>query len=226
MISILFTSAEAAFIVGVVPAALARDEPILFERGESLRIGLTVFYNHVVLSLLHVLSRAHAAGTAAAGEPAPSTSAAARRSGEGACGDANDVRPGPGGGDSFVWLAGEPPKATAFVMWTSIHPEMRLRLGGNIFVLPDAGGELAREMARMRDPLHASSEDGCYSGGGSGGEEEHPPPRLAWLLPYYHRHADRAHLAIVVVQGAVVGMMLLVFLYTNHWRSHAVQVRE
>ena len=50
MISILFTSAEAAFIVGVVPAALARDEPILFERGESLRIGLTVFYNHVVLS--------------------------------------------------------------------------------------------------------------------------------------------------------------------------------
>ncbi len=50
------------------------------------------------------------------------------------------------------------------------------------------------------------------------------PTHATPLLAQYLMHADRVHMAIVGAQSVAVGAMLLSFLYTQHWRSHAVSL--
>ena len=42
------------------------------------------------------------------------------------------------------------------------------------------------------------------------------------LLLLYLEHADWVHMAIVYGQSLVVCALLVGFLYTHHWRSHAI----
>ena len=53
---LLFTSAEAAFVVGILPIVLTRHDEILHEHGESLRITFLVLANCLVLSTLNYLN--------------------------------------------------------------------------------------------------------------------------------------------------------------------------
>lgn len=46
----------------------------------------------------------------------------------------------------------------------------------------------------------------------------------AQLLIWYIQNADHVHMAIIGVQSSLVILLLMGFLYTQHWRSHAVSL--
>ena len=198
--SILFTSFDAAFIIGVLPAAFARNQPILHMWSESVLIALVVFCNTLVLSLLHLLRAVHR-------------------------------------GDAFGAVLLARSTSDAIVVWTSPHPEMRLNLGGACYALPDVSGALADEVARSRHhvltvvypdmvvttppkPRAAASADERSDDVAASA----PLPWSAKLLPLYLQHADRVHLLLVGVQAMGVGVLLVGYLWTDHWRSHGLMV--
>lgn len=218
--SVVYVAFDAALVVGVLPALFARSDPILHEPRESVRIALIVFANTLIISLLHLLP-AVVADMNARGEGGGKSAGAGNN---GAGGGSNGTwRGGDYSGRAFLWLIpATAPHRRAVLVWESMLPEMRLCAGGRTFELPAEGRALEAELERTKGVVAARS--GGDAGGGSGESAARggllPPPSS--LLGMYLRNADSVHLGLVAAQGLVVCALLVGFLYTPHWRSHAI----
>ena len=226
LLSILFSSVEAAYIVGVLPAIHSYNESILSESREHMRIAAQVFLNTLVISLIHLLPAIRRGSRGESGDAAAATVVtASSRGGTGGSYVLLDAISG-----SFLWLDGRSPPKTALVFWGGSQPEYRLRLGVNRIELPAESEELAYELSRANcTPPSREMWSRLAPRGG-------PPPKIApreWrLLPafardlqaLYLKNADFTHLCLIGVQSACVVGTLAQFLYTHHWRSHMLSL--